>query len=68
MPIKIEWVDPNDEGAAVNIHRSLTPMLDEANLPVPIGTVSDGSKFYMDNNVARNQLYYQPTCTYRHCV
>lgn len=58
MPIKIEWVDPNDEGAAVNIHRSLTPMLDEANLPAPIGTVSDGSKFYMDNNVVRNQLYY----------
>lgn len=58
MPIKVEWVDPNGEGAAINIHRSLTPMLDEANLPAPIGTVSDGSKVYIDNTVVRNQLYY----------
>lgn len=56
MPIRIEWIDPNGEGAAVNVHRSLTP-ISETNLPAPITTVT-GATFYVDDTVVRNQLYY----------
>lgn len=56
MPIRIDWIDPNGEGAAVNVHRSLTP-IDDTNLPAPIATVT-GASFYIDNTVVRNQLYY----------
>lgn len=57
MPIRIDWIDPNGEGVPVKIHRSLTPMLDEANLPAPIATVT-GASFYLDQTVERNKLYY----------
>lgn len=56
MPIRIEWIDPNGEGAAVNVHRATSP-INETSLPAPIATVN-GASFYVDETVVRNQLYY----------
>jgi len=57
MGIRIEWIDPNGENADVKVYRSLTPMTED-NLPEPLTTVVGGVGFYVDNAVARNQLYY----------
>lgn len=56
MPIRIDWIDPNGEGAAVNVHRATSP-INETSLPAPIATVN-GASFYVDDTVERNKLYH----------
>ena len=57
MNLKLIWTDLNTVAVTLNIYRSDTP-IDTANLPAPVGTITDGSTNWVDTTAERGKYYY----------
>lgn len=57
MPIKIDWIDGNDNTIEYYLYKSETPIPDNP-LPTPLATIPAGTTTYTDLDTPRNKLFY----------
>lgn len=57
MAFRLTWSNRNVAANTINIYRGDAP-LDPANLPAPIGTVTNGDKFFVDATAEGGKTYY----------
>lgn len=57
MALRLTWTNRNVIANTINIYRG-DAALDPTNLPSPIGTVTNGDKFYVDQTAEFGKTYY----------